>query len=299
MFDKPKRVYSLRFSNQSLWYFASMPKTEKWVDRLAGIMNLQEEDIPAESESSNKIFFFNENIEDLVNYADLPKEGWNVYSASRFNVFSHANLPGYFCRLFSRASNEQEIAMMWQLLSFIYIEEQKRGGIPLHGAFVEHEKKGVLIAGQSNSGKSTLCSRFPTGWRVLSDDHSFIVYDKKEGYRAHPIPTWSAYLSRGSDKMYDIGYSLPVGAIFFLEKSDKDDVTPVTEEEAALSIYKSSIDPHRFLSWKRSATEERRIKINNFDNSCRLAKNIPAYVLRATRHGRCWEKMEEVLSLAQ
>lgn len=296
MFYNARRVYSLNFSNGLSWYFIATDKTDGWLDRFAAIMKLKPEKTWPEAHPSRCIFFLkNKNPYDY--YPDLPANGWKEYGTRPLKIWSHIGLPGYICQI-SRIDNHMlDIITMWQLLSFIYAEEDERGSIPLHGAFVRHGEKGVLIAGRSGSGKSTLCRRLSGLWRAVSDDQSFIVDDIKGHYRVHPIPTWSDYLTDKSSKTYDTGYSLPVSAIFFIEQSDKDNVIPMGEEQAALSIYASSIEPHRFLSWDRNIDEERRIKVRNFDNACRIAKSIPAYALQATRYGRCWEKMEEVLSL--
>ncbi len=54
---------------------------------------------------------------------------------------------------------------------------------PLHGALVSRNGKGVMLAGDSFAGKSTLayaCAR--TGWTYVSDDAAFVVCERSDCY---------------------------------------------------------------------------------------------------------------------
>lgn len=54
---------------------------------------------------------------------------------------------------------------------------------PLHGALVSRNRSGVMLAGDSFAGKSTLayaCAR--TGWTYVSDDAAFLVRDRSDCY---------------------------------------------------------------------------------------------------------------------
>jgi hypothetical protein len=60
---------------------------------------------------------------------------------------------------------------------------QQRAFAPLHGALVVRNGIGVMLAGDSFAGKSTLayaCAR--AGWTYVSDDSAFIVRDRDDRY---------------------------------------------------------------------------------------------------------------------
>jgi hypothetical protein len=46
---------------------------------------------------------------------------------------------------------------------------------------------------------------------------------------------------------------------------------------------------------KVNREEVSNLRKNLFENSCRLAKAVPAFRLKASLKGRFWEKIEEVL----
>ena len=91
-------------------------------------------------------------------------------------------------------------------------------------------------------------------------------------------------------------YCVPLVAIFYVEKASSDEVVAIGQEQAAVFINRSSTEVHRTI-WLNlgSNGEERRVKTKIFENSCEIARIIPAYAARISLTGRFWEEMEKVL----
>ena len=52
---------------------------------------------------------------------------------------------------------------------------EEKGGLLVHGALVEWNGTGVILAGPGGVGKTTASKRLPSTWRSLSDDTALIV----------------------------------------------------------------------------------------------------------------------------
>jgi SynChlorMet cassette protein ScmC len=197
---------------------------------------------------------------------------------------------------------EHQLSMMPVILYPTFLLNLKSGGLALHGALVEHNKKSVLILAAGNTGKTTCCCRLPSSWTVLSDDMALIVKVRKEQeYQAAPLPTWSRLRTtnvnedkkRHPKKTWDCQHFVDLTAIMFLEQGKKDEVIPAGEGEAAMKIFTSYEQEKVKLSYDKQIQTS--ITKKAFDNSCNLAKAVPAYTLRATLHGEFWKEIEKVI----
>jgi SynChlorMet cassette protein ScmC len=177
----------------------------------------------------------------------------------------------------------------------IYKNSIQRGGLPLHAAAAERDGKGVLLAAPSGVGKSTCCLCLPSHWQPLCDDETLVIFDRTESYRAHPFPTWSDYLWKNNGKTWETQYSVPLVGLFFLEQSTTDTVEPLGQGAAAALLNQSTNEAFHKFWGMLNKTEQKRLRITLFDNSCTLAKLLPACRLRVSPHGKFWEKMEHVL----
>ena len=172
-----------------------------------------------------------------------------------------------------------------------------KGGLPFHAGLVELDGLGVLLAASGDKGKSTCCRRLPDYWKPLCDDEALVVLDKQKKYRVHPFPTWSDYLWNRSKKTWKVQYSVPLSGVFFLEQSEADEVVPVGEGQATVLLSESAMQICQKF-WKSLDREDQRLfRKELFNNACEMAKQIPAYLLRVSRNGRFWEKIEQVLGL--
>jgi len=137
--------------------------------------------------------------------------------------------------------------------------------------------------------------RLPEHWRTLCDDEALVVADRQEKYRAHPFPTWSEYLWKRSQKTWNVQYSVPLSAIFFLEQSGTDTIEPLGEGHAAVLITESASQIYEKFWRKSDQKDQREFREELFNNACTMAKKIPCYRLYVSLNGRFWEKMEDVL----
>jgi SynChlorMet cassette protein ScmC len=184
---------------------------------------------------------------------------------------------------------------MWNALYPIYQKSIGRGGLPFHAALIEKKGAGVLLAASGDTGKSTCCRRLAANWTPLCDDEALVIADKEKRFRAHPFPTWSDYMYRGSDNTWDIQYSVPLCGVFFLEQSDTDETIALGQGEAAALVNKSVTQVCEKY-WRTGSREfQRNFRRQVFNNAYALAKNIPAFKLRVSLNGRFWEKIEQAL----
>lgn len=199
--------------------------------------------------------------------------------------------------------NEIHVSMMRFILYPTYLKNLYSGGLPLHGALIEHNQKAVLLIASGGTGKTTCCCRLPASWSVLSDDMALIVRGQMDQqYQAAPLPTWSRlrYMREGdckirhSKRIWDTQSFFDLAAVFFLEQGERDEVIPVGAGEAALKIH-TSYEQEEVNLVTDNAEVESSIVRKAFDNSCSLAKAVPAFTLRATLDGQFWKEIEQVI----
>lgn len=296
--------YSFRLADDEGWQFMGVSPDSTlthFVNKFAGIVGLRS----TAEEGYRKIFFLHPEelrqmpsgpyIAPLGPASEKADGGWVVYDHLSLKVWCHESTTDVICEVRDHSSHDEEIINMWNALQPIYQQAQKTGGLPLHGALLELDGKGVIIAAPGGTGKSTCYRRVPDYWKPLCDDELLVVLDKKRGYQAHPFPTWSDYLWRGSEKKWDVEYSVPLHAIFFLERAETDEATPVGSGQAAILINQSARQVCGKFWRKVDKGHQRDLTRQLFNNACEMAKVIPAYTLKATLEGRFWEEIESRL----
>jgi len=300
--------YSLKLGDGSRWVIVATPGTRTWVEKLALIMKLRSVG-PNRHLEWPRAFFFRRppgkggpgKLISLIGSKmekTFPRSGWTAHDWRSLRFWQHPAVPHIICEIGNEGNHELDIIRMWTSLCILYLGVLDSGGLALHAALVERDGKGILLAGPGGSGKSTSCRRLPPPWWVWSDDQALIVCDHQKGYLVHPTPTWSDYLYRRSAQTWKVEHHVPLEAIFFMEQAGSDELVPMGQGKAAVSINHSSTEVCRPMWWNVSK-EERKLKKRIFDNSCQLARAIPAYVLRVSLTGRFWEEMEKVLQDAQ
>jgi len=273
-----------------------------WLDHLAAIMELDE---CARAGEPKVVFSMMGRPDDVGDSAGgrvfhWPgargrNNGWYCYDHKTLRIWCHANMPDVVCEVNNDAGDVIGIINMWNSLQPIYQRSTNLGGLPFHAALVELDGRGILLAAPGDTGKSTCCRRLPDYWRALCDDETLVVSGKEKRYRAHPFPTWSDHLYGSSEKTWNVQYSVPVAAMFFLEQAEADEAVPVGQGEAAVLMSDSASQIcQRF--WRRmDIKDERSFRVEIFHNACEMAKRIPAFRLRVSLHGRFWEEIEKAL----
>ena len=198
--------------------------------------------------------------------------------------------------------------MLHETQDFLQVKEQmrcalfpvydltvRRGGLPLHGALVERDGRGVLLVGRSGVGKSTACRRLPPQWNVLGDDLALAVRRPGGGFAAHPLPTWSAVGPDAEKRAWDIKRGIRLSAIFFLTQADEDEVIPAGRAMASVILADAAMTIFRSVRVQEQSLEKKLLGGNAFANAAAMVNSIPSYILRLSLTGRFWEKIEEAL----
>lgn len=151
----------------------------------------------------------------------------------------------------------------------------ERGGVFFHSAAVSTGGEASLFVGPSGAGKSTVAkSAIASGRVVLSDDLNPVA-----SLATKPIVNGCPFLG-------DVGSrspaSLPLRAIYRLEKGSRDIVRDLSRGEAVASLLACTPfvnrDPHR--------REEVLARL------AELATSVPVYALTFRREGTFWPQLE-------
>ena len=172
---------------------------------------------------------------------------------------------------------------------------REEGALLIHGALIERDGWGVLLAGPGDVGKSTASKRIPMPWRAICDDSTLVVCDDRGAYWAHPWPTWSTFMYGGTGGRWDVEYSLRLKAIFFMEQAEVDQAEPVGEGEAICLLLESVGQAMQASMFKMDESEKRAVHLQRFENVAELMKNVPGYHLRVSKSGAFWDQIDRVL----
>ena len=114
------------------------------------------------------------------------------------------------------------------------------------------------------------------------------MVDAQGEFRCHPFPTWSDYLWGRCRRTWNVQDHFAIKGILFLVQAEKDNIHPVGRGEAAILINDSAkqvIAKHLGgMKRHKSAALKKRV----FDNACKLAQKVPAFILSLELNGRFW-----------
>jgi len=297
----------LQLANEQKWVFVSTEETEAWVDRLTATMELKS----CEQNESPSLIFVRGNlteskVQDIARLLNVNmgltnlQAKWKRRKLNFLRFWYNHEVSDVVCELSSnyhyRAITHKliDVWRMWHVLYPVYERVQNSGGLPIHAALVERCNVGVLISAPGGTGKTTCCRRIQPHWKALCDDESLIVPNNQGQYMVHPFPTWSSLFDQTS-VCWNVQQYFPLRAIFFLEQSENDEVVPIGQGQSA-ALISDAVSWIWSRGWKSmNKQEEIELKKKIFDNSCQLARTIPAFKLRASLNGGFWEKMEKAI----
>lgn len=293
MYEMKTRYFYIKLANEESWKLVSTSKTNKWMDKLCSSMGLNEQ---GELESPKIIFLRNVSMEnDHIKSFNIC--GINKWNIGPLIIYQCQDSPHVICEIGNTDSPEVESFKMAQSVLPIYTQVLFKGVLPFHSALIEKRGMGIVIAAPGGTGKTTCANRIPPPWNAFCDDEVLIVRDKKGIYHAHPFPTWSRLNTQEPKEVWNVQSHVPVSAIFFLKKSQKDDVTPLSYSQSVSLIYKLSLPIFSRIFGSIDQEEQVLIQKLIFENACDLAKDIPALILDATLYGKFWEVIEKALSM--
>lgn len=294
------RGYLLSLGDENKWWLTGSEDILYLVDKFASIMQLE----ACQSDGLPKFIFSKMNNGDNPTgkktnkwHRDFyPAEDWTFSDYKTVRIWTHNIKPDIICEVNNNGMYEIEFASMWTALRPIYQQSIKKGGLPFHAGLIESAGKGFLLVSSGGTGKSTCCRRLADHAKPLCDDEALVVYNENKSYLAHPFPTWSDYLLKRAEKRWNVQYHVPLCAIFFLERSDVDEILPLKEIQSAVFASESAIQIFQKCWGKLDIEYQRRLRIEIFNNACRLLKMIPAFHLRVSLTGRFWEEIENALA---
>ena len=144
-----------------------------------------------------------------------------------------------------------------------------RQGCFLHCCGVNFEGKGLLFAGHSEAGKSTMARMLKGKAEILCDDR-IIIRKRAKGFKIYG--TWSH-----GDVPDVSASSLPLRAIMFLEKAEENKLLPIKDKnEITRRILAYLIRPFVTTDW----WEKTLLLVD------KIAQEVPCYALRFDKSGK-------------
>ena len=295
------KTYAVHLSSGRRWRYRPFRGTERWVERFSTFLGID----AGENISSPTITIMpspdgaGQDIQPKPGPDRVPPDGISRQRLLKrwlpgMNLYWQPGSQDILCVLRSAAGPDSELEQMRYALYPILEGAVRDGGLPLHAALIERDGAGILIAAASGVGKSTCCHRLPPPWTVLAEDMTLVVPTADGGWRAHPLPTWSAVKSGTAQWPCRINESVPVKALFFLIRSETDGVEPVEKGAAALGITDCARICFHYLDRHFRQARQRPMRNRIFENAAALAKALPAFSLHASLTGRFWEKIESI-----
>ena len=291
--------YHLSLNHGVVWAFEAAGAAAGWLEGFACAMGLA----PGGGEASRRIHFeaMPRKAKEffgpcLRRYSrSFPAREWKFRELHSLVLFEHPTVREVICELDPGVDGSARVDQMRRAMLPVFSDALLSGGLPVHGALVEIDGAGVILAGRSGEGKSTACRRLQAPWRVLGDDLCLVVPCASGGFRAHPLPTWSALRERDDWKACRSGESVCLRAVFFLEQFAEDECRLLKKSSAAISLAASALEVFRSIDFEFPRREEKEVKKALYASAASLALEIPSHLLRLSLTGRFWEKIEQIL----
>jgi SynChlorMet cassette protein ScmC len=284
-------TFGIRLGNVCTWGIISQDETaEEIVALLADAMDL----LPIDPYCCHRLIF--------VSHQNATSNGFNnIPNGRQFIKISVQSYQKIFVGFnVSPADSAGALALteMGKALSFLLgLLSQSDGGLLIHGALVERNGNGVLMAGRSKVGKTTASGRLPLSWHSLCDDVTLIVRDDLGGYWVHPWPTWSKFRGNGSGGRWMVERAIPLKGIFVLEQGvDEASALGCGQAVCLLSECAKQVTDYLIKELNLSEEEVSAYNLQRFENVCALAKAVPSYQLRLSLNGSFWMEIETALN---
>jgi len=285
-------MYCLRLNQENTWRISADDDRRALLDEMARVMELEPAD--ASNFAVDLMFTGPEAVSSLLKsrhgdaellYEDAHQKLWWLAAQSRA-----------VCELSPGIEGNDVYQTLRMAVQLIHHHNCLHGGLTLHGALVEFDGRGVVLAAKGGTGKSTCCRRLPGNWKAWCDDETLVVRKPAGGFVAHPFPTWSHFLDGHGDRTWSTETGIQLHAICFLQQSTLVGSQPLPGFEAAMWIYHSVFPIYtRRLGRRLGEKDKRAFNTRLFSNSCDLARTVPSHVLQVNLNGSFWDEIVEVL----
>ena len=270
--SRPDTFIQLTLADEQQWLLCPTdPEAAEVIQRLRTVMNL------ATGNTGREIFV-------------------SVREGARMSLHLPDDKSPVICLLPPGENDAMKVIQMTDLAKTIALWTIPQGGLLLHGALVEKDGYGVILAGPGGVGKSTASSRIPLPWHALCDDATLVVRDEKGQFFAHPWPTWSRFYDNGPGGTWDVEKAVPLRTIFFLNQAPEDSAGPLAVPEATAYLVESihqvmgppvpgycdSVDSPGLCSGELSAVTA-------------LVRSVPVHLLRISLTGQFWTEVQRML----
>lgn len=143
-----------------------------------------------------------------------------------------------------------------------------RTGFYLHSAGAVLDGRGLVFAGHSEAGKTTISRMLESHGQILCDDRTIVRWHE-DGWRVYG--TWSH-----GDLSTVSPCSAPLESVFFIEKSDTNRITLIEDRSEILrKVLAIVIQPMVDVNWWE----------NTLDNVEKMVKEVPFYRLEFEKSG--------------
>lgn len=228
------------------------------------------------------------------------KSGKELFVSTKNKRFDQIQVPGQgnpaICILPPGINDALQTIQLMDLARSLALQLLPHGGVLIHGALIERNGDGVILAARGGTGKTTASSRVMPPWRQLSDDATLVVRTGTGECYAHPWPTWSRFFENGPGGNWDVEKVVRLRGFFFLNRAGENSVTPMEIAETTACLMESVTQMMHFVHQKH----EEKSKIEDLYqmelNAVQaLAGIIPSYILNISLTGPFWEKIDEVI----
>jgi SynChlorMet cassette protein ScmC len=272
---------------------AENPEAESFVERLTKVMGLG-----SANGEGRELTIQIQKVEDSeTEYASMPGSLRSLFIEALVDYpWEEECRPlkrSISCNISPNGDEHKSTLQLLYVSSVFTLDAMTRGGTLFHGALIERDGMGVILAGPGGAGKTTTCSRLPESWGSLSDDLTLVVRDNSGRYWAHPWPTWSRFLVENVGGSWDVCCGVCLKAICYLSQSSELELISLGEGKRVCLGIEAIEQANRALT--RALNKESTLKLNNlcFRNLCHMAKTIPGYRLNLDLESPFWELIEE------
>jgi hypothetical protein len=119
---------------------------------------------------------------------EMQVEGCTVTMPITMEIVGSIDLKNFTVDVFAKQGWNQDDAILVMTTHIGYLVRiilSRRGPFAaLHGAALTLDGKGIILAGHSSAGKTSLSYLLANnGWEYLTDEHSFVVDEKRGGFK--------------------------------------------------------------------------------------------------------------------